>query len=133
MSDQTKGRYETLGTLVGELVDAKNKAYGDSFDQAGEFLKLLYPNGITPEQYSDMLALVRVFDKMKRIASDRDALGESPFADIAGYGLLGLLRVLREKTSASNGKSLLSPFERKLADALGLGPEVPTPGPGRKL
>jgi hypothetical protein len=94
------GKYETLGVRVGALVDVKNQAYGNSFDTAGEFLKLLYPNGIRPEQYDDMLALGRIFDKMKRIATDRDALGESPYQDIAGYGLLGLARVEAQRVQA---------------------------------
>lgn len=85
--------YEELGRRVGALVDVKNQAYGSAFDDAGAFLRLLYPAGIAPDQYGDALALVRIFDKMKRIATDRDALGESPYQDIAGYGLLGLKRV----------------------------------------
>lgn len=36
---------------------------------------------------------------MKRIATDRDALGESPYQDISGYGLLGLRRVERERSA----------------------------------
>ena len=89
--------YEELGRRVGALVDVKNAAYGSSFDDAGDFLRLLYPNGIQPSQYGDALALVRIFDKMKRIATDRDALGESPYQDIAGYGLLGLQRVEKSR------------------------------------
>lgn len=96
----TKKNYESLGQRVGALVDVKNAAYGSSFDDAGDFLRLLYPNGIQPSQYGDALALVRIFDKMKRIATDRDALGESPYQDIAGYGLLGLRRVENAKASA---------------------------------
>lgn len=79
-----------LGTAVGMLVAEKNKAYGDSFAKCGDFLRLLYPNGIKPEQYGDALALVRVFDKQMRIATDKDALGESPWQDVASYGLLGM-------------------------------------------
>ena len=82
--------FKELGERIGALVEEKNKAYGSSFDKAGEFLKLLYPDGIKPEQYTDMLCLVRIFDKQMRIATDKDALGESPYADITGYGLLGL-------------------------------------------
>lgn len=78
-----------IGTEIGELVEAKNAAYGSSFAKAGEFLGLLYPNGILPEQFADALLLVRIFDKQMRIATDRDALGESPYRDIAGYGILG--------------------------------------------
>jgi hypothetical protein len=82
--------YEELGRRVGVIVNEKQRAYGNSFGVAGEFLKLLYPDGVRPEQYTDMLCVVRVFDKLKRIATDKDALGESPYSDIVGYGLLGL-------------------------------------------
>lgn len=82
--------FKDLGEKIGALVDEKNKAYGDSFAKAGDFLKLLYPNGISVERYGSMLCLVRIFDKQMRIATDKDAFGESPFGDITGYGLLGL-------------------------------------------
>lgn len=79
-----------LATEIGNLVEEKNRAYGDSFAKTGDFLRLLYPNGIPPEKYGDALCIVRIFDKLKRIATDKDALGESPYRDIAGYALLGL-------------------------------------------
>lgn len=80
--------YKEIGYVLGELVDIKNKAYGDSFRVSATILEILYPNGIAVNQYDDMLALIRVFDKMMRIATDKDALGESPWADIGGYSLL---------------------------------------------
>lgn len=86
------GKYEDLAKRVGALVDEKNKAYGNSFDAAGDFLRLLWPNGCPPDQFDDLLAMARIFDKMKRIATDKDAFGESPYQDIAGYGILGLHR-----------------------------------------
>ena len=82
------GKYEKIGTEIGRLVDKKNKAYGDAFNKSGEFLKILYPEGIRPEQYNDMLAIVRIFDKLMRIATDKNALNENPYNDIAGYGIL---------------------------------------------
>lgn len=82
--------YEKLGQEVGKLVDEKNAAYGESFARCGEFLKLLYPNGLRPDQYTDVLCMVRIYDKLMRIATRKDAFGESPYGDIAGYGLLGL-------------------------------------------
>lgn len=82
-------KYEKLATEIGKLVDEKNAAYGSSFQQAGEFLRLLYPNGIPPEKYGDMLCVVRIFDKLKRIATKKGAFSESPYQDIVGYGLLG--------------------------------------------
>lgn len=81
--------FRRIAAEIGQLVAEKNEAYGDSFARAGEFLKLLYPDGIRPEQYVDALALVRIFDKQKRIASRKDAFGEDPYRDIAGYGILG--------------------------------------------
>jgi len=89
--------FQEIGTAVGKLVEEKNAAYGDSFAKAGQFLRLLYPTGIQPEQYDDMLALCRIFDKQMRIATDQDAFGESPFQDIAGYGILGVAGVERRK------------------------------------
>lgn len=89
------GPFQLIAKEIGDLVTEKNKAYGNAFSTAGEALKLLYPNGILPEQYHDALALVRIWDKCSRIATDRDALGESPFRDIAGYGILGTERVER--------------------------------------
>jgi hypothetical protein len=47
------GLYEEVGAAIGRLVDAKQKAYGRSFDRVGSILKILYPTGIKPEQYDD--------------------------------------------------------------------------------
>lgn len=82
--------YVSLARTIGELVQTKQQAYGDSFGKSGEVLKLLYPNGVKVAQYRDMLAITRILDKLFRIATDRDALGESPYRDIAGYALLGV-------------------------------------------
>jgi hypothetical protein len=81
-----------LGMALGQLVERKNRAYGDSFSKSGAFLRLLYPNGIQPEQYDDALLLARIFDKQMRVATAKDAFDESPYEDIAGYGLLGLAK-----------------------------------------
>jgi hypothetical protein len=86
--------YAALGKEIGELVQAKNEAYGNSFANSGWILAILYPNGVTVEQYSDMLTVVRILDKLARIATRKDAFGESPFRDIAGYGLLGYAKDL---------------------------------------
>lgn len=88
--------YKELGTEVGELVGEKNQAYGNSFHNTGDILEIFYPDGIKPEQYSDMLAIVRILDKLFRIATKKDAFGESPYKDIAGYGLLGMMKDFRE-------------------------------------
>lgn len=73
---------------IGELCDAKNEAYGNSFHVSGEFLKILWPHGVPVSAYQDMLTIARVFDKMMRIATKKDAFGEDPWKDIGGYAIL---------------------------------------------
>lgn len=79
--------YEQIGQQIGKLVQVKNNEYGDAFNKSGEFLKILYPDGVKPEQYDDMLALIRIFDKQMRIANGNQG-NENGFSDIAGYGIL---------------------------------------------
>ncbi len=81
--------YEEIGRDIGRLVDEKNLAYGDSFHQSGKILAILYPNGIPVSKYQDALAVIRVIDKLFRIATQKNAFGESPWKDIVGYGILG--------------------------------------------
>lgn len=83
-----KSEFELIAEEIGKLVTEKNKAYGNAFFECSEFLKLLYPNGINPENYGDMLFVCRVFDKLKRIATNKNAFSEDPYKDIIGYGLL---------------------------------------------
>jgi hypothetical protein len=85
---QSAGHYEGVGAEIGRLVDKKQKAYGRSFDRMAEILKLLYPHGIRPEQYGDLGAMIRMWDKFFRIATSKDAFGEDPWQDVAGYALL---------------------------------------------
>lgn len=87
MKDKTLGE---IGKDIGALCEEKNEAYGDSFAKAGKLIELLYPDGVKPEQYTDMLGIIRVIDKLFRIATKKDAFGESPWNDIAGYGILGV-------------------------------------------
>lgn len=84
------GKFEEIGAVIGCLTDKKNLAYGNSFGKTGDFLKLLYPDGIKPEQYKDALLIVRVFDKLMRVAHQKDAFEESPWSDLCGYAILGV-------------------------------------------
>lgn len=78
-----------LATEIAAMVETKQAAYGDAHGRAGDVLRVLYPEGIPVSAYTDALTVVRVVDKLFRIATDRDALGEDPWRDIAGYALLG--------------------------------------------
>ena len=77
------------------IVTEKREAYGDSFTKVGEVVSVLYPDGIPPEAYQDALAIVRILDKLVRIATAAgraDAMNESPWLDILGYALLSVSR-----------------------------------------
>src|SRR5512139_921483 len=76
-----------IGRCIGQLVEDRNQTYGDSVPRAAAILHVLYPNGVSVEQYADMLLVVRILDKLSRIATG--ALKDS-YEDIAGYGLLGV-------------------------------------------
>jgi len=82
--------YERLGAEIGRLVSEKQLAYGDSFGKADKVMEILYPNGISLKQMPDALCVLRIVDKLFRIANQKDAFGESPYEDIAGYGILGM-------------------------------------------
>lgn len=84
--------YEQIAIDIARLVMAKRLAYGDSFGKSGEILRILYPNGISHDQMDQALTIVRVLDKLFRIANEPDAFGESPWSDIVGYGLLAEAR-----------------------------------------
>ena len=95
--------FELVALDVGRMVAEKNKAYGDSVGSAGEAFRLLYPDGVRPDQLDDALMLVRVWDKMSRIANKKGAFGESPWRDIMGYALLSLEREERWKRAHRGG------------------------------
>ena len=83
------GEFAAIGKEIGELVEQKNQAYGSAFQHSADLLKLFFPNGVQPHQYTDLLLIARISDKLFRIANKKDAFGESPYGDIIGYGILG--------------------------------------------
>jgi hypothetical protein len=84
--------YQQIASELAALVEKKQAAYGDAFGKSGAVMRILYPEGIPFEKLDDALCVVRVLDKLFRIATDRDALGESPWSDIMGYALLATVR-----------------------------------------
>ena len=90
--DEEQPGFAAQGFNVGQLVEEKQKAYGDSFGRSGECLRQMYPNGIKPSQYDDVLTIARMLDKLFRIASDPEAFEENPYRDLCGYSLLGMKR-----------------------------------------
>ena len=86
--------FYALGASVGELVDEKARQYGGTSEKTAAIVAQLYPDGIPAHAYPDLLLMVRTLDKLSRIAQrgpdGKDLGGESPWRDVAGYGLLGL-------------------------------------------
>jgi hypothetical protein len=105
--------FNTTAAEIGALVTEKNLYYGNSFAKCGDFLRLLYPAGITPPQYDDALAMVRIFDKQMRIATRKDAFGESPYRDIAGYGILGAVKDTPPQPEVGKNPAPLCPSCRR--------------------
>lgn len=90
-------RYTQEAINLAELITKKQIAYGDSFGRSKYIIEVLYPKGISPEQYQDALAVIRIIDKLFRIANDKFSMAEDPWQDIAGYALLSLVRQLDDR------------------------------------
>lgn len=85
-----ESEFHKIANALATLLEQKNLAYGDAFAKTTQILELLYPEGIKVEQYKDVHVIVRMLDKISRIAKDNDPMGESPYQDLAGYCLLAL-------------------------------------------
>lgn len=83
--------YEQVALSIAKLVEKKQIQYGNSFSFSYEVMKVLYPNGMTIEQMSDALVVIRIIDKLFRIANGNKG-NEDAFSDIVGYGLLSVVR-----------------------------------------
>lgn len=97
MAKKQELNIKNLANQLGDLIDKKNKAYGNSFAKSSEILAVLYPNGVLPEKYPDLLFTIRILDKLARIATDPEAFSEDPYNDISGYGFLGSIEAKKKK------------------------------------
>jgi len=92
-------KYIKKGEEIGRLVTEKQIAYGDSFTQSGKVLNILYPDGMNAAQMEDALTIIRIVDKLFRIATHyEDKMQESPYQDIAGYAILAAVRADEKKS-----------------------------------
>ena len=93
--------YEAIGEELGILLNEKQAAYGNAFGKMQDVMNVFYPTGIKTHQYQDVLTLVRILDKMFRIANlpenGNDLMNEDPWKDIAGYAMLALSKVNDKK------------------------------------
>jgi len=82
-----------IAQSIGTLLEEKNKAYGNSVTTATQIMSSFYPDGIPLSKMDDALVVVRICDKLSRIAKgNKAAFGESPWKDIAGYAILQMTK-----------------------------------------
>ena len=97
---QEKLYFEKLGTEIGNLVDTKQQAYGDSVSKTYKLMQIFleqYENEdntytIPKSLLKHILLQVRMIDKQNRIFSnpDGDLMQENPYQDSVGYSMLGV-------------------------------------------
>lgn len=86
--------FESKSSELARLLTGKAEEYGPigSFEKSTDVFLCLYPNGVRPDQMSDFLTLVRIVDKLFRIANHTAGDLEDPYSDIAGYCILTLIK-----------------------------------------
>ncbi|HNC56972.1 MAG TPA: hypothetical protein PLP33_16140 [Leptospiraceae bacterium] len=94
--------FREIALKQAELLEKKNRAYGGSFNKTSEHLKLLFPDGIVDDQYQHVMFIIRVLDKLSRIANSSLLPPEEgcldAYFDINGYSFLAIKKMLDEKT-----------------------------------
>lgn len=80
------------------LVAEKNSAYGSAFEQITKLLEQLFPNGIPVHKYGDVSILIRMLDKVCRIANEQENFNnEDAWDDIMGYAMIAKVSKLKAK------------------------------------
>lgn len=96
--------YSHVALETAKLVAKKQKQYGNSADKSAKVLEALYPDGIPVAAFGEALLMVRMLDKLSRIAQQaitgiQDT--EDAWADLLGYSLLGLVQQKKLKPATS--------------------------------
>jgi hypothetical protein len=106
--EETKKQFERLNKMItsstfnndidkiiieiGQLVKEKNLSYNSSFTKVSDILEILFPNGISFENYFLVSIIIRILDKICRQTSSEEARSfqqnENSWKDIIGYVLL---------------------------------------------
>lgn len=96
----TKSFHE-IAVLQADLLEKKDRAYGSSFNKTADHLKILFPDGIVDDQYQHLMFIIRVLDKLTRIANSSLLPPEEgcldAYLDINGYSILGIKKILDSK------------------------------------
>ena len=73
---------------IADLLNDKHLQYGDTFKETAVVLRRLYPDGIKPQQYSDVLYVLRIYENLVRALNMENSA--EPWRDIAGFAILAL-------------------------------------------
>jgi len=85
-----------LGEEIGRMLADKNRKYGDSYARMAHVLPMFYPDGVPGDHLLDAIFILRIIDKLMRIASAQGDDEEDPVKDVAGYAILRM-REMRNK------------------------------------
>jgi len=94
---QNPNGFYDIASELAEMLSDKNRKYGDSYARMAHVLPIFYPDGVPGNHLLDAVFILRIIDKLMRIASAQKDDDEDPVADIAGYA------ILRMREMRSNG------------------------------
>ncbi len=86
--EDTEFSFHSLGEELADMLDNKNRQYGDSYARMAHVLPMFYPDGVPGDHLLDAVFILRIIDKLMRIASAQGDDLEDPVKDIAGYAIL---------------------------------------------
>ncbi len=86
--EDTEYSFHSLGEELADMLDNKNRQYGDSYARMAHVLPMFYPDGVPGDHLLDAVFILRIIDKLMRIASAQGDDMEDPIKDIAGYAIL---------------------------------------------
>lgn len=84
-------------------VSKKNADYGSAFEQINKMLLILFPDGIPPSKFRDATILIRMLDKVCRIANNNPKFfPEDSWDDIGGYALVAKVSHQKDKLTENS-------------------------------
>ena len=91
----TNNSFQELASELAEMLTEKNRKYGDSYARMAHVLPIFYPEGVPGNHLLDAVFILRIVDKLMRIASAQKDDDEDPVMDIAGYAILRMREMRR--------------------------------------
>lgn len=117
--------FQDAAKMVANVLTEKNASYGDATTVTASIAKLLWSEGIPVSQLDEALVVIRMLDKLCRIAKGTKFANEDAWLDLAGYALLVLAKGMGEKRDAcENHKAVIADMDKLLVDARAIMPSL---------